>query len=222
MIYPVLRSRASIAAFRPPKTPGDTQLAAAAEVVRQTYTADILAAEARVQATAATQGRAPTTQTSAPATQAPAPTTQASAPATQAPASSAPRAASAAVSSTPSPQTPTIRHAKARRSLVQSASSMATTPPRSIRFAVQPLLATSPHVQDSDSALACEDTHFPDNESVESAYSPSEPEQGMVNDILHTGQHIQLHIVLHSQLHIVLHSRLHTMLSGMMHTELNI
>ncbi|ETM53970.1 hypothetical protein L914_02611 [Phytophthora nicotianae] len=162
--------------------PGDAQLVAAAEVVRQTYTADILAAEARIQATAATR--------------CPAPTTQSPAPATQVPASSAARTASGAVPSTLSPRTPPIRHAKARWSLVQSASPMALMPPRSIRSVVQPLLATSPHLQDSDSASACEDTQITDNESVESAYSPSEPEQGMVNDILHTGQLFKLHNML--------------------------
>ncbi|KAF4132373.1 hypothetical protein GN958_ATG18490 [Phytophthora infestans] len=121
------------------------------------------------------------TQTRAAAIQADVATTQPDTATTQAPATTTVCTDEAPTPTTPSPPTPTIRKAKgkrpARRSLICSASPMAITPPRSIRAIVQPLIATSPHVQDRDTTSPYDDTQIPDNESVKSAYFPSEPEQ---------------------------------------------
>lgn len=193
----VLRSHAPLPSATPHMAPGDAQLAAAAEVVRQTYAADILGAEARAQSTAAplpAMQSPAVTQTRAAVIQADVATTQADTTTTQAPATTTVCTDEAPTPTTPSPPTPTIRKPKgkrpARRSLICSASPMAITPPRSIRAIVQPLIVTSPHVQDSDTTSPYDDTQIPDNESVESAYFPSEPEQGMLYCVVHNVLHI--------------------------------
>lgn len=70
------------------------------------------------------------------------------------------------------------------------------TPPRSVWFSVLLLVAASPDLQHSNTTSPYDDTEIHDNESVDSAYSPSEPEQGMLCCVLHIG-HAELHFGQH-------------------------
>ncbi|KAF1780164.1 hypothetical protein GQ600_27755 [Phytophthora cactorum] len=170
----------------PLAAPDNAQLAAAAEVVRRTYAADIEAAEARALASrdVGATATSPTPAIEAPATQAAVP----QAPTRRAETDTA--ATQAALSTCPPPLVLSLLakgKRPARRSLVCSLSPMPSTPPRPVCSSSPRPLRSSPHVQDSDVVsvsddVASDDTMIPDNDVVESLYTPSDDEHDIDGD----------------------------------------
>ncbi|KAF1772234.1 hypothetical protein GQ600_5954 [Phytophthora cactorum] len=163
-------SRVPAARTAPRAAPGDAQLAAAAEVVRLTYAADIEAAEARVLASRNVRATAtsPTPAIEAPATQ-------------------------ATVIQVPATQSAATRPAETDTAETQAVFSTCPPPPR----------LSSPHVQDSDVTsvsddVASDDTMIPDNDVLESVYTPSDDEHGKLSDMLY----IVLYLTVHPMVHI--------------------
>ncbi|EGZ20842.1 hypothetical protein PHYSODRAFT_398887, partial [Phytophthora sojae] len=188
------------AAIAPPPTPpraapGDAQLAAAAKVVRLNYLADIERAEARAQSATNAASRVPTAAQGA-ATQA---ATQSDVP--QAETQAREREVVTTPTTPPLARTRPVKGKRpARRSLVRGDSPMASTPPRS--RCPTPLLATSPHVQDSDASM------FDDAPSDDT--TPSDHEHSKLSLILSLMLHCMLNVMMNTVLNIMVNVMLHS------------
>ncbi|KAG6944783.1 hypothetical protein JG688_00016919 [Phytophthora aleatoria] len=167
--YTILRSKSCVPAARtaPRAAPDNAQLAAAVEVIRRTYAADIEAAEARALASrdVGATATSPTPAIEAPATQ-------------------------AAV-----PQAPT-RRAETDTAATQAALStpVCSSSPRPLRSS--PHVQDSDVVSVSDD-VASDNTMIPDNDVVGSLYTPSDDEHGKLSDMLHIVLHLTVHRMMH-------------------------